>query len=122
MEVALHRRLEGVAHIAISQSRQTVEVAFAPGPYAFSPAAFREAVDEAGVEVLSFRIEACGVIEQEDGVRWLAAGRNRFLLAEAVVVGGAGLTDGEVVCVSGSLEDRSRPGRLEITGLEFVSD
>jgi hypothetical protein len=60
MEVALRRRLEGVASISISQERQTAEVAFARGPHIFSPEEFRAAVGEADVEVLSFEIEACG--------------------------------------------------------------
>lgn len=116
MEVALRRRLEGVAAISISQSRQTTEVEFAQGHHAFSPGAFRDAVEEAGVEVLSFQIEACGVIEQKEHQRWLAAGKNRFLLVEGgtAPVGGA-------VCLSGRLNDRSGPHRLEITDLELVT-
>lgn len=113
MEVALRGRLEGVAEISISQSRQTTVVNFARGAHAFSPVAFRDAVDEAGVEVLTFHIEACGVIEQNDSQRWLVAGKNRFLLVE-----GEPAPAGRTLCVSGRLDDRSRPLRLTIAGLK----
>ncbi len=118
MEVALRRRLEGVVDIAISQSRQTTEVEFTQGPHAFSPRAFRDALGEAGVEVLRFEIEACGVIEQKDNQRWLAAGKNRFLLVEEGTASGP---VGKAVCVSGRLNDHSAPHRLEIIALEFVT-
>ena len=117
MEVALRRRLEGVADISISQSRQTTEVEFAQGPHAFSPRAFRDAVGEAGVKVLSFHIDACGVIEQKDRQRWLAAGKNRFLLVEGGTSPGP---VGQAVCVSGRLNDDSVPHRLEIIDFEVV--
>jgi hypothetical protein len=118
MEVALRRRLEGVANIAISQRRQTTEVEFTPGPHAFSPSAFRAALGEAGVNVLSFHIDACGVIEQTDRQRWLAAGKNRFLLVEGGTSPGP---VGQAVCVSGRLNDDLVPHRLEIIDLELVT-
>lgn len=114
MEVALRRRLEGVANISISQSRQTAEVEFTSPLHAFSPDAFRDAVGEAEVTVLSFEIEVCGVIEQKESQRWLAAGKNRFLLVEGGTSPGP---VGRAVCVSGRLDDESDPHRLEILKL-----
>ncbi|MPY90022.1 MAG: hypothetical protein GEU99_19125 [Luteitalea sp.] len=110
--MALRRRLEGVADISISLSEQTVEVKFTEGHTAFSPKVFRNAAQEAAVEVLTLQIDACGVIEQKASERWLAAGENRFLLVE-----GRAVPDGEAVCVSGRLDDRSGPSRLEITAV-----
>jgi hypothetical protein len=119
MEVALRRRLEGVADISISQSRQTTEVTFAQGPHTFSPRAFRDAVGEAGVSVLSFHIDACGVVEQKDRQRWLAAGKNRFLLVEGGRTSAGPV--GQAVCVSGRLNDDSVPHRLKIMDVELVT-
>jgi hypothetical protein len=110
MEVALRRRLEGVADIAISQSRQTVNVKLAPGPHTFSPEVFRKAVDEAGVEVIAFTIDACGTVEPEGDRRWFVAGKNRFLLA-----GKTPVTDDEPLCVNGRLDDKSTPPQLEVS-------
>ena len=112
----MRRRLEGVASISISMSEQTTEVVFARGQ-AFSPTVFRDAVGESGVKVLSFQIEACGVIEQSEGQRWLAVGEDRFLREERDIA-----PPGQAVCVSGRLDDRSAPYRLEITDLEVVAD
>ena len=110
MEVALRRRLEGVANVSISQREQTAEVRFAEGDYPFSPETFRRAVKEAGVVVLSFQVDVCGSIEQEGEQRWLVTGKNRFLLT-----GNGTLPPDQPVCVSGHLDDRVPPSRLDIT-------
>lgn len=111
--MALHRRLEGVESVSISQSRQTVVVEFVDGRRPLSARVFRAAVDEAGVEVLAFRIDACGMIEHKESQRWLIAGENRFLLEDA----GAAPLD-EPVCVEGRLNDRAEPYRLAITAIQ----
>jgi hypothetical protein len=100
MEVALRRRLEGVAGISISQARQTAEVDFLPTPHAFSATAFRDAVGEADVEVVTLEVDVCGVIVQEQERRWLVAGPDRFLLANGQWAGE------RRVCLTGRLADR----------------
>lgn len=117
MEVALRRRLEGVADISISQSRQTAVVEFADGRHAFSPSVFRDAINEAGVgvEVLNLQIDACGEIERKGSQHWLIAGENRFSLDESATP-----PVGQPVCVSGRLNDRSDPYRLE--GIQLLTD
>lgn len=99
MEVALRRRLDGVARISISQARQTAEVEFAATPHTFSALAFREAVGEADVEVVSFEADVCGVVVQEQDRRWLTAGADRYLLPDGEWELGAR------VCVTGRLAD-----------------
>jgi hypothetical protein len=111
--VALRRRLEGVATVSISLSRQTAGVEFEDGRRHFSPGVFRAAVDEAGVEVLSFQVEGCGVIEQTNSQRWLIAGENRFLLED-----GGTAPVRQPVCVSGRLSDDAEPYRLAITTIQ----
>jgi hypothetical protein len=113
--VALRQGLPGVAAISISQSEQTVVVEFAQGAGAFSPAVFRDAVDDAGVEVLTIQIDACGVAEETQGQRWFVAGANRFVLDD----GGDGPV-GLPVCVVGSLDDASTPYRFTPTAIQAV--
>lgn len=110
MEVALRGRLEGVADVSISQREQTAEVRFDGGDHRFSPEAFRKAVGEAGVVVVSFEIDACGSIEQDREQQWLVAGKNRLLLT-----GGRPVAPDRMMCVSGRLDDRAQPLRLDVT-------
>jgi hypothetical protein len=114
MEVALRRRLEGVAHISISQARQTADVTFAAAPHTFSAVAFREAVGEAEVEVLRFELEACGIVALREGQRWLSAGTDRFLLADVE------WADGQSVCVSGRLAGESGEAPMVVEGAQTV--
>jgi hypothetical protein len=117
MEVALRRRLEGVAEISISQREQTAEVLFTPGEHAFSPDAFRKAVGEANVVVLAFQIDACGSVERTGEQRWLVAGKNRLL-----VTGDADVPAGRLLCVSGRLDDRRRPATIDITDVRTAGE
>jgi len=97
MEVALRRRLEGVASISISQARQTAEVGFSSTPHSFSASAFREAVGEADVEVVTLEVDVCGVVVPERERRWLVAGPDRFLLTRT------DWADEQRVCLTGRL-------------------
>jgi len=114
MEVALRQRLDGVAKISISQSQQTAAVEFTGLTENFSPKAFREAVGKSGVRVVSFDIDACGVIEQDKSERWLVAGKSRFQLAD----GGTAAPIGRPLCLSGRLEERSGSDRFTIIRVE----
>ena len=116
-EVALRQRLEGVAEVAISQSAQTVSVQFVPGGGTFSAAAFRDAVDDAGIEVLAIHVDACGVAEEAGGRRWLVAGSNRLALDDD---GAAPL--GRLMCVSGWLNDESTPYRITPTAVHSLAN
>jgi len=107
MEVALRRRLEGVATISISQQQQTTHVVFVPGPQVFSPGEFRAALREADVEVVSFDVDACGRIEDDGIRRWLVAGRNRFVVTDGSLLGV------RTACVSAALVDGREPHELD---------
>lgn len=106
MEVALRRRLEGVADIHISQQRQHAEVVFLSGGHRFEPGEFRAAVGEADVEVLHFEIDACGRFELEGSTTWFVAPPNRFRVADAPPAGS------RTTCVTADLEDGTNPGLL----------
>ena len=114
MDVALRQRLDGVAHISISQSEQTAQVDFVSRPHAFSAAAFRQAVGEADVEVLRFEVDVCGVVAQDANQRWLTAGADRFLLT----AGDASV--GSYVCTTGRLDDQSGQPHPVIEGGQVI--
>lgn len=113
MEVALRRRLDGVADISISQREQTAEVTFDSAGHAFSPESFRKAVWEARVVVVSFEVDACGSATEERQQRWLIAGKNRWLLT-----GDGAVPLEQPVCVSGRLDDRAEPPSLEVVEIQ----
>lgn len=105
----MRRRLEGVAHIAISQSEQSASVTFDARGAFFSPEDFRAAVGEASVEVLTMTIEACGIVHDTENGRWLRAGQNRFPLrnADSAPVGIS-------ACMTGALYEHSAGPQLDL--------
>jgi hypothetical protein len=112
MEVALRRRLAGVADVTISQSRQTAAVTFASGTYVFSGLAFTEAVAEAEVDVLSLEVDVCGMIDDRNVMR-SSTGQGQAI----VHLRGGGFRAGSPICVTGRLEESSKPPGLEVTSL-----
>ena len=115
-EVALRQRLAGVVTVSISQGQQTIAVALSNGAGLFSPAVFRDAVAGTGIEVLTFQVDACGVVEETESQHWFVAGENRFSLEDPKKV-----PEGELLCVSGRLDDRVTPYRLTLTAIHPVS-
>jgi len=114
-EVALRQRLAGVGAVSISQGQQTIAVALSNGSGLFSPAVFRDAVAGTGIEVLAFQVDACGVVEETESQHWFVAGENRFALEDPKKV-----PAGELLCVSGRLDDRAKPYRLTLTAVHLV--
>jgi hypothetical protein len=143
-EVALRQRLAGVVTVSISQGEQTIAVALSNGGGLFSPAVFRDAVAGTGIEVLTFQVDACGVVEEAESqprrakrakqilptsqglgsriteyqgraLGWFVAGENRFALEDPQKV-----QAGELLCVSGRLDDRVNPYQLTLTAIHLV--
>ena len=73
------RRLDGVDKVAISKSREHVEVFYKPGA-AFHPKDLREALRKTGVVVKEIQIEARGEVQEEAGGKVFASGKDKFLL------------------------------------------
>ena len=109
MEVALRRRLAGVTAVEISQSQQTAVVTFVSGTRVFSAAAFREAVAEADVEVVSLEADVCGVIEGAHALRLLP-----HVDAPLLQLRGGTAVAGSAVCVNGRLNDDLEPYELDV--------
>jgi L-alanine-DL-glutamate epimerase-like enolase superfamily enzyme len=112
MEVALRRRLSGVADVSISQGQQTAAVTFTAGTHAFSAEEFRAAVAEADVQVVTLDVDVCGVIDRDNMLRVSAESdgtRVRLL--------GDGPPPGSAVCVTGRLTALAEPYELEVSQL-----
>jgi hypothetical protein len=77
---------------------------------------FRDAVADAGLDVVSLRIDTCGTIEERADQRWLIAGQNQFALLDS--------PDAPLgqLCASGQLEDLSDPSRLVLTAIQRVGN
>jgi hypothetical protein len=114
-EVALRQRLAGVVTVSISQSEQTIAVALSNGGGLFLPAVFRDAVAGTSIEVLTFQVDACGVVEETGKQHWFVAGENRFALEDPKEV-----PAGEPLCVSGRLDDGVNPYRLTLTAIHSL--
>jgi hypothetical protein len=109
MEVALRRRLVGVAEVSISQSDHTAAVTFTPGTRTFSAAEFRSAVAEADVEVIALEASVCGVVHERNELR----SRNdvgRLL----VRLHGGDADVGTAICATGRLDERAEPYELQV--------
>ena len=115
--MSLRRRLEGVASIRISQTHQTAEIEFAAGDVRFSPAEFRTALEDVGLELVRLHVEACGVIEESPPGRSLRLKRGRFLLADSDPP-----PTTRVVCMAGQLDDRVDPATLHVSSVTPISD
>ena len=108
LEAALSKRLDP-ATITVAPQRDRVKVEFERSPTPFSSASFRKIVAEAGGEVLSVHIDACGTIETTREGSWMTSGSTRLLLE-----GSGSWTHGTEVCVAGDLRDGSSPARLVV--------
>jgi hypothetical protein len=108
LEAALAKHLDP-ATITVAPQRDRVEVEFERSATPFSSASFRRVVAEAGGEVLSVQVEACGTIETTQQGSWLTSGSTRLLLE-----GPGAWTPGTEICVTGDLRDDSNPARLII--------
>ena len=113
MEVALRQRLAGVAAVSISESAQTTEVIFAAGDHPFSIETFTGALRQAGVEVVSMEIDACGQVERRGDERLLRAGTSEFVLRN-----GSGAVAGTSVCVAGRIHEESDRVALVVSRVE----
>ncbi len=112
MEIAL-RRLEGVDKISISISKQRFELTYRPGA-SFQPWDIRDAVAEAKVKVVRFKITARGRVREEGGSWFFVTARDKFLLVSSPKI-----SPGVPIIVEGAVDDAAEPLRLKV--LQFKS-
>ena len=108
----MRRRLAGVADISISQQAQTAAVTFVPGTLVFSAEAFRSAVAEAEVEVLTLDVRVCGVVDDNNALRTAAHDRQPLVQLHGDV------PVGDSLCVTGQLDDRPEPDTLDVVSAQ----
>ena len=106
----MRRRLAGVVDISISQSKQTAAVSFVPGTRVFSAAAFRGAVGEADVDVVSLDVDVCGVVDDQNILRSSTDVQQPF-----VRLRGDDAPAGSAICVTGRLEEGPELSTLAVT-------
>ena len=105
----MRRRLAGVYEVSVSQQAQTVAVIFRPGTRVFSAAAFRAAVGEAEVEVVTLELDVCGVADGTNDLPSLRVGvQSVFRLRDA------NARAGSRICVEGRLDDGVEPNVLHV--------
>jgi hypothetical protein len=108
LEVTLGERLDP-ATINVAPQGDRVEVEFERSSTPFSSASFRRVVADAGGEVLSLHIDACGTIETAPQGSWMTSGSTRLRLE-----GPGSWTHGTELCIAGELRDDSTPARLVV--------
>jgi hypothetical protein len=114
MEIAL-RRLDGVDKISISISEQKFQVTYKAGA-SFEPSKIRDAVAQAEVEVLRFRIVARGRIHEEKGKRLFVAGKDEFLLISSPEIPSEHLTS-----IEGIVDDSAKPLQLKVLQFKTIN-
>jgi hypothetical protein len=109
MELAL-KRLDGVDRVVISIERQQFVVLYKPNA-GFQPILLREAVSQAGVDVVQFHIQARGKVEKQAGGNVFVSGKDKYALtadSKPVPPGTEVVIGGDVV------NDRKLPYQLKI--------
>jgi hypothetical protein len=113
MELALRRRLAGVAEISISQQQQRVRVTFVPGTQSFSAPTFRSAIAEADVDVISIDARVCGAVDETGALRSSANDQERLVQLRGDV------RPGSSRCVMGRLDEGAEPYGLEVRSAQL---
>lgn len=98
--------------IDVDDEKDTATVQFAKGEN-FSPAAFQDAVERVRMRVVTLRVQACGLVDEADGAKWMTAGANRFRLR-----GDRDVPAGKNICADGSLDTSSTPPTFQISAFK----
>jgi hypothetical protein len=115
MEITL-RRLDGVDKVAISIEKQLFAVTYKGGA-TFEPAALREAVAAADVEVVQFHVSARGQVQENGNQRFFVAGKDRFLLVDSPQVP-ANVPMG----IMGTVNDSRTPMEIQIDDFQLLAE
>jgi hypothetical protein len=108
------KRMDGVDKVTISLSQEAITLSYKPDS-AFDPGAIRRVLKSMEVGVVQLQINARGSVQEQNGKRFLVAGRNKFVVAAA---GNApGVPIGSPLSIEGTLNDRVEP--IEVKILNF---
>ena len=111
LEASLKKQYKTSA-IAVDDDKDTATVQFAKGED-FSPAAFQDAVERVRMRVVTLRVQACGLVDEADGAKWMTAGANRFRLRSERDV-----PVGKTICADGSLDTSSAPATFQVSAFK----
>ena len=79
----------------------------------FHAGAFQDAVERVRMRVVTLRVQACGLVDEADGAKWMTAGANRFRLR-----GDRDVPAGKNICADGSLDTSSTPPTFQISAFK----
>jgi hypothetical protein len=105
------RRLAGVDKVKISLSTEAIMLTYRPGA-TFDPEAIRKILEPLKVGVVQFQIGARGQVLENGGKRFLIAGRDKFILLDAI--DSPPLPLNVPVRIEGILFDRASPRELKV--------
>jgi hypothetical protein len=105
------RRLAGVDKVKISLSTEAIMLTYRPGA-TFDPEAIRKILEPLKVGVVQFQIGARGQVLENGGKRFLIAGRDKFVLLDAI--DSPPLPLNVPVRIEGILFDRASPRELKV--------
>jgi hypothetical protein len=108
------RRLPGIDQVKISLRNEAIMLTYKPGAK-FDPEAIRKVLDPLKVGVVQFQISAHGDVQESEGKQFLQAGKDRFLIREAI--DSPTLPLGTSLRIEGIVFDHATP--MEIKVLSF---
>lgn len=103
------RRLDGVAKLSISKSKEQVIVFYKP-EVRFHPEELREALGKTGVKVAQFIISAHGQVQQEGDKKFFLTGNEKFCLVRSPHLPSTGS-----IALEATLNDQVTPMEIEVT-------
>ena len=102
------RRLDGIAKLSISKSREKVVVFYKPDAR-FRPDELQQALGKTGVKVTEFRISARGQVLEEGGRKVFVAGSDKFLLVRSAHMPPVG-----PAALEATVDVEARPMQLDV--------
>jgi hypothetical protein len=111
LQASLKRQYQTSA-INVDDEKDTATVQFAKGED-FSAAAFQDAVERVRMRVVTLRVQACGLVEDAGGAKWMAAGQNRFRLRSDQEI-----PVGKTICADGSLDTTRTPATFQVSAFK----
>lgn len=111
LQASLKRQYQASA-INVDDDKDTATVQFAKGED-FSAAAFTDAVERVRMRVVTLRIQACGVVTEADGAKWMTAGTNRFR-----ILSDRDVPLGKTICADCSLDTSSTPATFQLSAFK----
>jgi len=111
LQASLKRQYQ-TSEINVDDDKDTATVQFAKGED-FSAAVFRDAVERVRMRVVALRVQACGLVDEADGAKWMTAGQNRFRLQSERDV-----PVGRTICADGTLDTSSSPATFQVSAFK----